>query len=242
MKIYAHRGASGYAPENTMQAFELARDMGADGIELDVHYTKDGKLAVMHDFTLERTTELNGFIFEKNYDELADARCRMPGGKPGDEGIPLLEDVLKFVSKNSLGVYIELKAGSILYKGIEADVIEQMKRAKLEYEQVLFASFDHEAAKRIKVEDKHCLTGLLTSCRLYEAEKYIKNVPADEYCADFFTLDPAYGAELKYNDIKVNCYTPNTLWDYQFVKNLDCIDKMVTNYPDKACLFFNNEK
>ena len=60
--ILGHRGASGYAPENTLEAFQLAMDMGADGFELDVHLSKDGELIVMHDETVDRTTDGHGQI------------------------------------------------------------------------------------------------------------------------------------------------------------------------------------
>ena len=64
MKVQAHRGASGYAPENTLPAFQLAVDMGADGIECDIHQTKDGVLVVCHDDTIQRTSTGSGKISE----------------------------------------------------------------------------------------------------------------------------------------------------------------------------------
>jgi len=62
--VVAHRGAGAAAPENTMEAYRLAVEMGADAIELDVHLTSDGKLAVMHDETVDRTTDLTGWVAE----------------------------------------------------------------------------------------------------------------------------------------------------------------------------------
>ena len=59
-KIFAHRGASGYAPENTLEAFALAMDIGADGIELDVQMTKDGEVVVIHDETINRVSDGKG--------------------------------------------------------------------------------------------------------------------------------------------------------------------------------------
>ena len=73
-KIYAHRGASGYAPENTLRAFALAADMGADGVELDVQISKDGRLVVFHDDELSRLTGFTGSVADYTYAEL----CRMP--------------------------------------------------------------------------------------------------------------------------------------------------------------------
>ena len=69
-KIFAHRGASAYAPENTMEAFELAAKQGADGIELDVHVTKDGEVVVTHDEKIDRVSNGNGFIKDMTLREL----------------------------------------------------------------------------------------------------------------------------------------------------------------------------
>ena len=68
--IYAHRGASGYAPENTHSAFLKAVEMGADGIELDVHMTKDGRIVVCHDGNVNRTSDGSGRIYDMTLSEL----------------------------------------------------------------------------------------------------------------------------------------------------------------------------
>ena len=68
--IYGHRGASAYAPENTMEAFRMALDMGADGVELDVHLSKDGELVVIHDLLLDRTTNGHGKVCDFTLEEL----------------------------------------------------------------------------------------------------------------------------------------------------------------------------
>ncbi|MBD2847046.1 hypothetical protein IDH44_17755 [Paenibacillus sp. IB182496] len=69
-RILAHRGASAYAPENTMAAFELARRMGAGALELDVQLTKDGRLVVIHDLTIDRTSDGSGRVMDMTLDEL----------------------------------------------------------------------------------------------------------------------------------------------------------------------------
>lgn len=73
MKIYAHRGYSGFYPENTMLAFQKAWETGSDGIELDVQLTKDGELVVIHDETLDRTTDHTGRVCDYTLEELK--RC-----------------------------------------------------------------------------------------------------------------------------------------------------------------------
>src|SRR5690625_6609337 len=93
--IIAHRGASGNAPENTLAAFQLAVEEGADGIELDVHLSKDGELVVIHDDTLDRTTNGTGRVQDKDLDELKtyDAGSWFDS-KFASERIPLLQEVI----------------------------------------------------------------------------------------------------------------------------------------------------
>ena len=89
-KIYAHRGASGYAPENTLEAFELAARMGADGVELDVHMTRDGELVVAHDEELSRVSNGFGFIRDMTVAELKKLRFNKVHPEYANATIPTL--------------------------------------------------------------------------------------------------------------------------------------------------------
>ncbi len=108
--VIAHRGASAYAPENTMSAFKKAMELGAHWFELDVHLSKDDKLVVIHDDDLKRVTGIEGKVTEKTWAELKnlDAGSWFAPQFKG-ERLPLLEDTLK-LAKNKIGVYIELKS------------------------------------------------------------------------------------------------------------------------------------
>ena len=99
--VFAHRGGSGLAPENTIAAFDNGLALGADGLELDVHLSKDGRVVVHHDRTLDRTTNLHGLVADHTADELARAdagyRFQRNGSFPfrgRGLGVPLLADVL----------------------------------------------------------------------------------------------------------------------------------------------------
>lgn len=119
VKVFAHRGASHYAPENTLPAFALAAEQGADGIELDVHLTKDGELVVIHDEKLDRTTNGTGWVKDYTLAELktfcADNHL---SGYP-DARIPTLREVLELIRPTGLLVNIELKTSILWYDGIE---------------------------------------------------------------------------------------------------------------------------
>ena len=82
-KVWAHRGASGYRPENTMEAFELAIKQGADGIELDVHTSADGELIVMHDETVDRVTDKTGLIKDMTLAQVRRTKWDLPCSNSG---------------------------------------------------------------------------------------------------------------------------------------------------------------
>lgn len=108
--VIAHRGASSIAPENTLAAIRAAREQGANWIELDVKITYDGVPVLMHDETLERTTNGTGFVAEASWGDLA----RLDAGQAFDarykgEGVPHLSDALNTALFNSLSVMIEIK-------------------------------------------------------------------------------------------------------------------------------------
>ncbi len=110
IEVTAHRGASVMYPENTMSAFIGAKELGADWIELDVQQTKDGKIVVMHDTNLKRTTGVNKDTIELNYDEIKDLDAgSFFDKKYKNEHIPLLEDVIKWAKNNNMKLNIELK-------------------------------------------------------------------------------------------------------------------------------------
>ena len=93
-KVWAHRGASGYAPENTLDAFRKAVEMGADGIELDVQMTKDGELVVIHDEAIDRVSNGKGWVKDYTYEELKKFNFNKTHLEYTKEEIPTLEQLL----------------------------------------------------------------------------------------------------------------------------------------------------
>ena len=120
-KIFAHRGSKGTHPENTLASFKEAVRVGSDGIELDVHLTKDGHLVVIHDETVDRTTNGTGEIRNLT---LAEIKAMDAGGwfhnKYAGEKIPTLEEVLLLLTELGFNgqLNIELKTDVIQYKGL----------------------------------------------------------------------------------------------------------------------------
>lgn len=236
MDIYAHRGASGHAPENTMEAYKMAFDeFDADGIEIDVHYSKDGELVVMHDFDLSRTTDGTGMIFSKTLQELKELSASVhyigEGHFPNAK-IPTLNEVLELVSFKKKKINIELKAGSFLYPNVEERVIEMIYDYQLE-DKTLLSSFDHVSMVRVKEIDPKIKTGILSDCRMYQTVDYVLKTGADAYNGLYAAFTTEEVISLKEAGLMVNCYTPNQEKEITAMIRLG-MDIIITNYPELA--------
>jgi glycerophosphoryl diester phosphodiesterase len=156
----AHRGGSVCRPENTMAAFKNAIKMGVDYIELDVHMSKDGYPVVIHDASLERTTNGTGKVEDKTLEELKKLNA---GSWFSDEFIgeklPTLEEVMD-LAKNKTGIVIEIKKGDNLYDGIEEKIVKLIRDKDMVHD-VIVISFNYELLKKVHELDGHIATGLL---------------------------------------------------------------------------------
>ena len=128
-KIFAHRGFSGKYPENTMLAFEKAVEIGVDGIELDVHLTKDNVLVIIHDEDIKRTCNGEGLVRDMTYEQLKkfDASATFTGVY-GFCGIPTLKEYFDLVKDTDIITNIELKTGVFEYPTIEKRTIDLIKK------------------------------------------------------------------------------------------------------------------
>lgn len=163
--IVAHRGASRQAPENTMEAFRLGVEAGADAVELDVHLTADGQLAVIHDDTLDRTTDRTGAVGELTMDEIRQADAGARFARPDDAGLPFrghglrvptLPEVLDWLP-DRIGLVIEIKARAAADAVVEA-VQDHAVRSD---GRLAVISFDEAAIERVRELDREIKTGYL---------------------------------------------------------------------------------
>jgi glycerophosphoryl diester phosphodiesterase len=163
--VVGHRGAMGYCPENTFASFERARALGADWIELDVHLSRDGVPVVIHDETLDRTTNGHGLVGAHTLDELKqlDAGAWFDPRFAG-ERIPTLDEVLGLALARKIVVDIEIKNAPVYYEGIEAAVVHALEQHRM-IEQAIVISFDHRAVQRVKKLQRRVVTGVLYACR-----------------------------------------------------------------------------
>ncbi len=230
--IYAHRGASGYAPENTLRAFDLAADMHADGVELDVQLTRDRQLVVIHDETIDRVTDGTGFVANYTLEELRKHPVTMH--TPGiSEPIPLLKDVLALLKRRGLKVNIELKNSDNFYPGMEEICLEQVAAAGMEGD-TLYSSFNHYSLLHVKELAPDAPCGLLYHATLVEPWRYAASLGVNALHPHFTELyieDEVRKAHALH--IEVNPWTVNTEEELKRMIAAGA-DRIITNYPDRA--------
>ncbi len=238
MKIYAHRGYSGTYPENTMLAFRKAAEAGCDGIELDVQLTKDGKLVVIHDETVDRTTDGTGFVRDYTYEELA----RLDAGAVKDRVfgfhvIPLFEEYCAWAAGEKLVTNIEIKSNVFYYEGIEEKTIEMVRRFGLE-DRVLLSSFNHMSLVRVKQLAPDLLTGALVSQTVIgNIGYYCEQFQIPFYHPNVKVLTKEIVEECKKRGIRINTWTINDMEMLERVCGWGC-DGVITNAPEVCCRYF----
>lgn len=232
MLTIAHRGASGRAPENTMAAFRLALQMGAKAMELDIHQTKDGELAVIHDFDLKRVgrpsrakiknlawKELSsvdvGSWFEKSF---------------AGERVPRLEQVLD-LAEGKAEVLIELKAGSRIYPGIEKRVLDLLRRRRA-LDWAPLSSFDHQALYELRSLDAGARLGyLLGATRLSTAYREMAELKVESLNISRRQINARQVENCHSKGFKVLVYTINTQEEYDALARMG-VDGIFANFPE----------
>ncbi len=232
-EIWAHRGASGSAPENTMEAFRLAYEMGADGIELDVHYTKDQQLVVIHDETINRTSDGTGAVNSYTLEELRKFNYNKTHQEYERADIPTLEEVLEFLKPTDMKLNIELKTNINFYPGIETDVVAMVKKYDMA-DRVVYSSFNHVSVLRVKQIMPEAKCGFLYNVGITEVSDYAKSNGVEclhpwTMCVDY----PYMMEKAKENGLDVNVWTVNTRQDILQMQQYG-VNAIITNYPELA--------
>ena len=223
----AHRGASGTFPENTLSAFRAAIDAGADMCELDVQLTRDGAVVVIHDDTVERTTDGKGEVAKLTLEELKrlDAGVKFKGGAIKGERIPTLDEVFE-ITGGKCGLNIELKAG-----GVENQVA-QIMQARNAFGDSIVSSFDWDYLKTIQQLHFNIRVGLLAEEK--PVDLMMNAVAMRAYSInprwDMVTADLCKAAHER--GLKVYTWTVDS--DARMRALIECgVDGIMTNYPER---------
>lgn len=177
--IFAHRGVSGHYPENTGAAFYAASKLPIAGVELDVHLTIDGELVVIHDETINRTSNGTGYV--KDY-TLQQLRTYDYGSwfseEFAGENIQTLGEVLEFFVGTHHFINIELKTDVFPYEGIESLVIKEIATHQMT-ERVILSSFNHESLQIVSQLAPYIETAALFAEILTDFTTYTSLIPAN---------------------------------------------------------------
>ncbi|NLM76979.1 MAG: glycerophosphodiester phosphodiesterase [Ruminococcaceae bacterium] len=240
-KIWAHRGASVAAPENTLAAFDLAVQQGADGIELDVHFSADGVVVVTHDETCLRVTGEQGHVNQLTLSQLRqlDFSRILPGFSR--QQIPTLAEVFDLIQPTSLVINIELKNSITLYPGLEQAVLDLACTHHMS-ERICLSSFIHyslvQAALLAQERKLHVPCGLLYSCALYEPWMYARHVGAQALHPHYANLRiPGFVDACHEAGIQVNVWTIDDPDHLRMAFQL-APDAVITDVPDQAIALY----
>jgi glycerophosphoryl diester phosphodiesterase len=232
--VTAHRGFSGDAPENTLAAFRKAMDVGSDMMELDVRFSKDGQLVVIHDDTLDRTTNGRGKVSDSTLEELKqlDAGSGFAPQFSGEQ-IPTLKEVLE-LAKGKIPVNIEIKddsPGPYKITDLADRVLQEVKKSGMA-EQVIFSSFYPSSLQRIKERDPRMWVALLFH-RDWNSLGEVTGGRAFSVVNlrhSFLTREKI--RRIHREGMKVNTYTVNSEEEMDRFIGWG-IDGIITNHPDK---------
>lgn len=231
--ILAHRGASAYAPENTMASFELARKMGAQGIELDVQLTRDGRLAVIHDLTIDRTSDGRGRVGAMTLEELRQYDFSYTfKGEYGSEGrrIPELKEVLAFAKEHQLYINIETKDYSNPYGEVNIRTAELVKASGY-IEQTLISSINHQAMAQLKREYPEMKTAIAFLESFYRLDEYARKCRVDALHPYYKGVDKAFMELAARCGYEVNPWTTDDEAEIRRLQQLG-VSRIMTNRPD----------
>ncbi len=230
--IMAHRGASGYAPENTLPAFQMAVDMNADGIECDIHLTKDDVFVVCHDDTVDRTSNGHGEIkaLEASYIKTLDFGTKYDAKFAGTQA-PTLREMLDVV-KDMNPINIEIKEFG---KGDDAKALDNFYAILKEYgilSNTIVSSFNAPLLKLLKEMHPDVYTCLLYT-QMRSPAAYAENIGCSAIHPYHARLSKRTVVSAHKRGLKVNCWTPNEEKD--IIKMLKIgVDGIITNYPDRT--------
>ncbi len=218
MKKIGHRGASDYLPENTLISFQKAIDLKVDGIELDVHLSSDGKIMVIHDETVDRTTNGQGFVNHFASSQLIEL------------GTPTLVEVLDLANRHCF-INIELK-GIGTAKPLVELIQNYISNKTWNYPDFLISSFDWKMLEEVQLLNPKIRIGVLTEASVSAALAFAKKIKAFSIHPDYVLLSKENVALMQENGFEVYPWTVNSAEDIQKIKSLN-VNGIISDFPDR---------
>jgi glycerophosphoryl diester phosphodiesterase len=219
--VIGHRGAMGYAPENTLASFRKALELGTCFVELDVYFV-DGHLLVFHDERLERTTNGQGLLREQTFQELR----RLDAGN--GEKIPTLAEVFEVIGGRA-GLNIELKGSATAAPVVK--FITELRRAGFANETFLVSSFNRELLGHVRKLDQEILLGVLVDAPRPDHISFATELKAHAVCPPMAAVNRSLVSEAHLRGLKIYVFTVNEPHESKRMVDLG-VDGVFSNYPD----------
>lgn len=233
-QIFAHRGARIAAPENTLAAFQSALDMGADGIELDVHCNKDGELVVIHDFDVDGTTDGHGLVSALTTAELAALNASAHfDGTFARTAVPTLAQVFDLVG-DRCQVNVEIKSMD-MNGGDQIEPVLAMIQDRNLFDQVIISSFNPVSLIKTRWLEKRVALGVLHYRPLpdYLRAAWLGPIIQPQAVHPLYKLvDDEYMAWARAVNCAVNTWTVNNSAEARRLTDLG-VDALMTDAPDQ---------
>lgn len=231
---YAHRGASEYAPENTMSSFYLGLLQGANGIETDVQITKDNVLVLFHDNTLNRVTNFTGSIGDYSYAELQQAKVYGNSVTNFYDRIPTLEAFLDRFSQYDIHFAIELKSA-----GVEEKVVELIKRYDI-VDRTTITSFQFDYIKKVKEIDHNMRIGWLVAGDGCDHMEQLLEIGGEEMAPQAIHMTEESVQHLRAAGLGVRAWGVATADLMKKMCRLK-VDGMTVNFPDRLSVYLDKQ-
>ncbi|WP_035512835.1 glycerophosphodiester phosphodiesterase [Halalkalibacillus halophilus] len=233
MEVFAHRGASKQAPENTLVAFELANQYGANGIELDVHLTKDHVPVIIHDENIRRTTNGVGFVQSYTFEELASFDAgSWYNPKFNQSKIMSLEQFMEWFVKKEMKVNMELKTKVIEYPNIEQIVSDYINQYQVN-DRTIISSFNPETIQRFREVNKRIELAWLTKIRVRRVDLLLEEIGANSIHINQRLLSSRMLKLIIERNIPFRVYTVNKTSTMKKCEIMGA-KSIITDVPDRA--------
>jgi glycerophosphoryl diester phosphodiesterase len=226
----AHRGASGYAPENTFAAFRRAIALGAGFIETDLQLSRDARLVAIHDATVNRTTNGQGAVHDMTLAELRklDAGSWF-GSEFAGERIPTIEEILEFANKHDVVFYLEMKPSGSW--GGEHALISALRESR-EIARTVVISFDAAILAAVRKIEPTLMTGLLFEGHIPNPLDKAIEIGARQLAVRGDLVTPRLLKEARGHDLQVVCWTVNHPGHMRLLVQAG-VDGIISDYPDR---------
>jgi glycerophosphoryl diester phosphodiesterase len=220
LRVIAHRGCGVLEPENTLRAVRHALALGVDGIEIDVHASRDGEIVVLHDFTVNRTTNGSGSVAQLTFSELKELNV----GE--NQRIPTLQQVIAQVAEHDVLLNIEIKP-----TGIEEQVLLVLERNNFT-ERAIISSFIWPVLERVRGLDSEVATGLLYRDELEDPIRIAQELAVNAVHPHHRLVSPQLVEQCHSAGLDVNPWTVNDKQEMQRLIALT-VDGIITDYPQQ---------